>query len=106
MVIRAKRGGDRGITDISTTECLRILLEQQLRELTILRGRAWHVATRMPSALPPGEWRGPAHDAYTVLIDRLNHQVKCLAHALDEAASASSQAVATLSMARQVDRVG
>ena len=88
------------ITDLSTAECLRILLEQQVRELTALRGRAWDVATRMPSALPPGDWRGPAHDAYTVLVDRLIQQVMALAHELDEAVSASAHAVTTLSMAR------
>lgn len=97
MVLQASRGGRAVLTELSTVECLRILLDQQAHQLSGLRATTWELVARLSPNLTISEWHGPARDAYELTVLRLAQQVTRLAWALEEAISATSQAVATLS---------
>jgi hypothetical protein len=84
------------ITDPSTAECLRMLLEDQAARLrmiaSLVAGSARH---RMPH-LPPADWSGPARTAYDGVAERLSAELEDALRCLQEAAEQSARAAGTL----------
>ncbi len=82
--------------DLSTAECLRILLDEQAARLRVLvsliAGSARH---RMPD-LPPEDWSGPARAAYDAVVARLRAELDETLRNLQDAAQQSARAAATL----------
>ncbi len=82
--------------DLSTTECLRMMLEEQAARLRVLvsliAGSARH---RMPD-LPPEDWGGPARSAYDRIVERLRAELDEVLRCLQDAAEQSARAAATL----------
>jgi hypothetical protein len=84
------------ITDPSTTESLRMLLDDQAARLRLLAsmvaGSARH---RMPD-LPPPDWSGRARAAYDAVVERLRAELDDALRSLQDAAEQSARAAATL----------
>lgn len=82
--------------DPSTTECLRILLEEQAARLrvivSLIAGSARH---RIPE-LAPVDWSGPARFAYDGIVDRVRAELGDALRNLEDAAEQSARAAATL----------
>lgn len=84
------------IAELSSAECLRRLLDEQAWRLrsvaATVRGAAHH---RMPD-LPPADWSGPARAAYDELVRRVRSELEEGLSNLEEAATQSIRASATL----------
>lgn len=88
-------------TDLTNTEVLKLLLEQQLRSLATLHGQAEQAIRLRGAELPPEHWQGIARNLYDVVARALESDLRRGAHSLEEAATQTRRALATLG-----DRVG
>lgn len=82
--------------DLTTSEAMRILLENQSRELRSLTQRIESLHDVGAQAVQSVRWRGTARAAHDDLVDRLLAQLGRASTAVDVAAEESARAVATL----------
>ena len=87
---------DMRLAEPSAAECLRMLLEERMRALALLRDRAWEVAAGHP-VLEAEEWSSPVRPLYDALAADLSRALVHLGRSLEEALEESARAVATLS---------
>lgn len=83
-------------TELGTTEVLAILLEQQIRGLAIARGLAEQAIRSREADPAPVGWQGVARSAYDGLVRGLDSELRRGARSLEEAATQTGRALATL----------
>lgn len=84
------------LTDMTTQTALRLLLQDQARQLVTLRADAGVLLERARHTISAEEWHGPAREMYERLAHQLTVEVANLAAALDDAATASERGLRTL----------
>lgn len=89
------------VDDPSTSECLRILLEEQSRKLRLAALRVETLCDSGAQAMQAGRWSGLARMAHDGLAQNMLANLASARHAMKIAAEESARAVATLA-----DRVG
>lgn len=84
------------LNDPSTSECLRILLEDQSRRLSVVAQRISVLCGDISRATQPSEWRGLTRVAHDLVAQQLLSKLALAYVDVDDAAHHSARAVSTL----------
>lgn len=84
------------LDDPSTSEYLRILLEEQSRKLRLAALRVEELCNSGAQAVQAGRWSGLARTAHDGLAQSMLVNLASARHAINHAADESARAVATL----------
>ena len=81
---------------LTTADCLRMLLDHQVSRLRIVADRIESVTNSQMPDIPPKDWNGDARRAYDDVVNRLRAELTRLDGSLLEATNQSRRAMNTL----------